>query len=122
MLLAVLEKRGGYRLGMQDVFLNIAGGLRIEDPAIDLAVAVSIVSSFEEIPIPQKSCFAAEIGLGGEIRAVNRIEGRIMEAEKLGFDQIFISEHNMKGLNNRNKNIKIKSFSKLDMVLADFLI
>lgn len=121
MLLAVLEKRGGYRLGLQDVFLNIAGGLRIEDPAIDLAVAVSIISSFEEVPIPQKSCFAAEVGLGGEIRAVNRIESRIMEAEKLGFEQIFISQHNMKGTNIGNKKIEVKPFSKLDMVLTNIL-
>ncbi|MCG8306434.1 MAG: DNA repair protein RadA [Cytophagales bacterium] len=119
MLLAVLEKRGGFRLGLQDVFLNIAGGLRIEDPAIDLAVAVSVISSLEEMPIPKKSCFAAEVGLGGEIRAVNRIESRIMEAEKLGFEQIFISEYNLKGLSIKTNKIKIKPNSALDMVLSD---
>lgn len=121
MLLAVLEKRGGYRLGMQDVFLNIAGGLRIDDPAIDLAVAVSIISSLEEVPIPKKTCFAAEIGLGGEIRAVNRIENRIMEAEKLGFEQIYISEYNKKGLNVSRINMEIKAYSKLYSVLSTII-
>lgn len=81
MLLAVLEKRGGFRLGLQDVFLNIAGGIKVEDPAIDLAVCVSIVSSFEDISVSDKIAFAGEIGLGGEIRAVNKIEQRISEAE-----------------------------------------
>lgn len=121
MLLAVLEKRGGYRLGMQDVFLNIAGGLRIDDPAIDLAVAVSIISSLEEVPIPKRACFAAEIGLGGEIRAVNRIESRIMEAEKLGFEQIYISEFNTKGLNLSRINMEIKPYSRLDLVLSSII-
>lgn len=121
MLLAVLEKRGGYRLGLQDVFLNIAGGLRIDDPAIDLAVAVSIISSLEEVPIPKKACFAAEIGLGGEIRAVNRIENRIMEAEKLGFEQIYISEYNIKGLNISRINMEIKPYSRLDSVLSTII-
>ena len=121
MLLAVLEKRGGYRLAMQDVFLNIAGGLRIEDPAIDLAVAVSIISSLEEVPIPQKICFAAEIGLGGEVRAVNRIESRITEAEKLGFEFIFVSEYNMKGLEKRKDKIQIKPHRRLETVLYALL-
>lgn len=121
MLLAVLEKRGGYRLGMHDVFLNIAGGLRIDDPAIDLAVAISIISSLEEVPIPKKACFAAEVGLGGEIRAVNRIENRIMEAEKLGFEQIYISEYNTKGLNVSRNNIEIKPYSRLDLVLSHLI-
>lgn len=118
MLLAVLEKRGGYRLGMQDVFLNIAGGLRIDDPAIDLAVAVSIISSLEEIAVSHKACFAAEVGLGGEIRAVNRIENRIMEAEKLGFDQIYISKYNKKGIDISRYKIKILTFTKLGDVLS----
>ncbi|MEO1652242.1 MAG: DNA repair protein RadA, partial [Bacteroidota bacterium] len=85
MLLAVLEKRGGYRLGTQDVFLNITGGLKVEDPAIDLAVCASLVSSYEDQIIPAHTAFAAEVGLGGEVRAVNKIEQRISEAEKLGF-------------------------------------
>jgi DNA repair protein RadA/Sms len=121
MLLAVLEKRGGFRLGMQDVFLNIAGGLKVEDPAIDLAVCASLVSSFEDVAISGNICFAAEVGLGGEIRAVNRVDHRIREAEKLGFKEIFISKFNMKGLNNTNYKIKIHAFSKLDEVFSVLL-
>lgn len=95
MLLAVLEKRCGFKLSTQDVFLNIAGGLRVEDPAIDLSVVVAIISSHEDMPVDSKVCFAAEVGLSGEIRAVNRIEQRIAEAEKLGFQKIFISKYNL---------------------------
>jgi len=95
MLLAVLEKRCGFKLGAKDVFLNITGGIRVEDPAIDLGLAAAIISSHEDMPIPFKTCFAGEIGLSGEIRAVNRIEQRIAEAEKLGFEQIFISKYNL---------------------------
>ncbi|MFD0766377.1 DNA repair protein RadA [Mucilaginibacter lutimaris] len=95
MLLAVLEKRCGFKLGAKDVFLNITGGIRVEDPAIDLGLAAAIISSHEDIPIPAKTCFAGEIGLSGEIRAVNRVEQRIAEAQKLGFEQIFISKYNM---------------------------
>jgi len=95
MLLAVLEKRCGFKLSAKDVFLNIAGGLRVEDPGIDLAVVVAIISSHEDMPVDSKTCFAAEVGLSGEIRAVNRIEQRIAEAEKLGFEQIFISKYNL---------------------------
>lgn len=114
MILAVLEKRGGLRLGLQDVFLNITGGLKIEDPAIDLAVCASIISSLEEYSVDSKICFAAEVGLGGEIRAVNRIENRISEAEKLGFKEIFISKYNMKGMDLKNYKIKINLVGKLD--------
>jgi DNA repair protein RadA/Sms len=122
MLLAVLEKRGGYRLGAQDVFLNIAGGFKVEDPAIDLAVCVSIISSLEDIPISDQICFAAEVGLGGEIRAVNRIENRIAEAQKLGFKTIYISKFNAKGLDLQSFGIAIKAVSKIgDMVEALFL-
>lgn len=120
MLLAILEKRGGYRLGAQDVFLNIAGGLKVEDPAIDLALAVAIVSSFEDIPVPDNCCFAAELGLGGEIRAVNRIESRIAEAEKLGFQKIILSEYNLKNLENKNRKIEIKAFTKMIDVMDNF--
>ncbi|MFN8437397.1 MAG: DNA repair protein RadA [Cytophagales bacterium] len=112
MLLAVLEKRGGFRLGLQDVFLNIAGGIKVEDPAIDLAVCVSIVSSFEDISVSDKIAFAGEIGLGGEIRAVNKIEQRISEAEKLGFTEIYVSKFN-KGLDATSSSIKIKAVSTL---------
>ncbi len=114
MLLAVLEKRGGFRLGMQDVFLNVAGGLIVQDPAIDLAVVASLVSSHEDKPIKNEICFAAEVGLGGEVRAVNRIEQRILEAEKLGFKKIFISKYNLKGLEIKQFDIKIEPISKLD--------
>ncbi len=113
MLLAVLEKRGGYRLGTQDVFLNIAGGLKVEDPALDLAVCVSLISSYDEIAVASKICFAAEVGLGGEIRAVNRVEQRISEAEKLGFQEIYISKHNAKGLDLKKYKIGIRPIGKL---------
>ena len=116
MLLAVLEKRCGFKLSIKDVFLNIAGGLRVEDPAIDLAVIVAIISSHEDIPIGLKICFAAEVGLSGEIRAVNRIEQRIAEAEKLGFEQIFISKYNQKGLDVSRYHIEIKTVSKVEEV------
>jgi DNA repair protein RadA/Sms len=94
LLLAVLEKRGGFHFGMKDVFLNIAGGLRVEDPAIDLAVLSALLSSYEDKPLPTKICFVGEVGLSGEIRAVNRIEQRMAEAEKLGFETVVISKFN----------------------------
>ncbi len=116
MLLAVLEKRCGFRMGTQDVFINMAGGIYVEDPAIDLALCVSIISSMEEIPISEKICFAAEVGLGGELRAVNRIEQRISEAEKLGFQEIYISRFNQKSLDASQYKIQVKSFGKLQEV------
>lgn len=119
MLLAVLEKRCGFRLSTKDVFLNIAGGLRVEDPAIDLGVVVAIISSHEDISVSGKVCFAAEVGLSGEIRAVNRIEQRIAEAEKLGFDTIFISKYNRKGLDAKKFNIAIKSVAKVEEVFQE---
>jgi len=115
-MLAVLEKRCGYRMGTQDVFLNMAGGLYVEDPAIDLAVCMSMVSSMEEISISDKTCFAAEVGLGGELRPVHRIEQRISEAEKLGFKEIFISKYHQSGLQEK-KGIKIHLLGKLDEVI-----
>lgn len=116
MLLAVLEKRCGFRLSAKDVFLNIAGGLRVEDPAIDLGVVVAIISSHEDMPISPKVCFAAEVGLSGEIRAVNRIDQRIAEAEKLGFETIYISKYNKKGLDTKKYGIEIKTVSKVEEV------
>lgn len=116
LLLAVLEKRGGFNFGMKDVFVNIAGGLKIEDPSLDLAVICALLSSYEDVPLPQKICFAGEIGLNGEIRAVNRIEQRIAEAEKLGFDKIIISKYNKKNYNVSNFNIKIESFAQVHEV------
>ncbi len=118
MLLAVLEKRGGFRLGAQDVFLNIAGGIRVEDPAIDLAVCASIVSSYEEKYIPNHICFAAEVGLGGEVRAVNRIDQRISEAEKLGFKEIYVSKYNQKGLDVARYKMKIRFVARLEEVFT----
>jgi DNA repair protein RadA/Sms len=94
MLLAVLEKRVGFRLSSKDVFLNITGGIRVDDPALDLAVVASVLSSSEDISIGDKVCFAAEVGLSGEIRPVTRIEQRIAEAARLGFNIIFISRYN----------------------------
>jgi DNA repair protein RadA/Sms len=119
MLLAVLEKRCGFRMSAQDVFLNMAGGIKVEDPAIDLAVCISIISSMEEIPVSDKICFAAEIGLGGELRAVNRIDSRISEAEKLGFSEIYISKYSQKALDLSKAKIQVKSFSRLTDVFSD---
>jgi DNA repair protein RadA/Sms len=116
MLLAVLEKRCGFRMGTQDVFLNMAGGITVEDPAIDLAICISIISSMEEVPVSDKICFAAEIGLGGELRAVNRIDQRISEAEKLGFEKIYISKFSHKALDLAKTKIEVKSFGKLSEV------
>ena len=114
MLLAVLEKRCGFRLGAKDVFLNITGGIKIDDTAIDLAVICSILSSDQNIELDTQICFAGEIGLSGEIRAVNRIEQRIAEAEKLGYKQIVISKYN--NLNSKDFKIKISKFGKIEEV------
>lgn len=122
LLLAVLEKRGGFHFGMKDVFLNIAGGLKVEDPSIDLAVLCALLSSYEDIPLPMHICFAGEVGLSGEIRAVNRIEQRIAEAEKLGFEKIIVSKYNLshrqdkKGIKNQKFNIEIISMSRVDEI------
>jgi DNA repair protein RadA/Sms len=114
LLLAVLEKRGGFAFGMKDVFVNIAGGLKIEDPSLDLAIILSLLSSYEDIPLPQGICFAGEVGLNGEIRAVNRIQQRIAEAEKLGFEKIFISAFNSKGLEASKHGIQIIPVERVD--------
>jgi DNA repair protein RadA/Sms len=116
MLLAVLEKRAGFNLGTKDVFLNIAGGIKVEDPAADLAVTVAVLSSSVDIPVDKTCCFAAEIGLSGEVRPVSRIGQRISEAEKLGFSQIFISKYNKKGLDQSGHRIGIKFVSKVEEV------
>ncbi|GIM60119.1 DNA repair protein RadA [Capnocytophaga canis] len=105
MLLAVLEKRAGFRLGAKDVFLNITGGINIDDPATDLGVAMAILSSNEDIAIEKNICFAGEVGLGGEIRPVQRVEQRITEAEKLGFTTIFVSKYSKVALKNTAINI-----------------
>lgn len=116
MLLAVLEKRFGFRLSTQDVFLNIAGGLRVEDPAIDLAVIMAIISSQQDIAMAATIAFAGEVGLSGEIRAVNRIEQRIAEAEKLGFETIYLSKYNTKGLERSKYQIGIKPVARVEEV------
>lgn len=121
MLLAVLEKRNGFRLGARDVFLNIAGGLRVDDPAIDLAVVVAILSSNADMAIDQKTCFAAEVGLSGEIRAVSRIAQRVAEAEKLGFERIVVSRFNKKSIDLKKSGIGIVFAGSLaDVVKAIF--
>jgi DNA repair protein RadA/Sms len=118
MLLAVLEKRCGFRLGVKDVFLNIAGGIKIEDPGLDLALVCAILSSNEDMPIPQNICFAGEVGLTGEIRPVNRIEQRISEAEKLGLEKIFISSYNKKGVDLKQFKIEVITVSKMEEVFG----
>jgi DNA repair protein RadA/Sms len=114
LLLAVLEKRGGFQFGVKDVFLNIAGGLRVEDPSIDLAIISALLSSYNDQPVPHHYCFAGEVGLSGEIRPVNRIEQRIAEADKLGFEKIFISRVNRKGLDPSKYKIEIVMSARID--------
>jgi DNA repair protein RadA/Sms len=116
LLLAVLEKRGGFHFGVKDVFLNIAGGLKVEDPSIDLAVLCALLSSYEDIPLASQTCFAGEVGLSGEIRAVNRIEQRIAEAEKLGFEKIFVSKYNQKGLTVTTSGIEVVPVGRVEEV------
>lgn len=119
-LLAVLEKRCGFKLGVKDVFLNIAGGIRVEDPAIDLAVTCAILSSSEDLSIDPFVCFAGEVGLTGEIRPVNRIEPRIREAARLGFRKIFVSKYNLQGLDIKSeKSIEIVGVSKIEEVFQE---
>jgi len=119
MLLAVLEKRCGFRLGSKDVFLNIAGGIKVEDPAIDLAVICAVLSSNEDIAISPGFCFASEVGLSGEIRPVTRVENRIREAEKMGFEKILVSKYNLKGLDQKLfKNIQIVPCTKVEEVFS----
>ena len=113
LLLAVLEKRGGFHFGMKDVFLNLAGGLKVEDPSIDLAVLSALLSSYEDQPLSHHTCFAGEVGLSGEIRAVNRIEQRIAEAEKLGFEKIIVSKYN-KGINIKSFQIEIIQMGRVE--------
>jgi DNA repair protein RadA/Sms len=115
MLLAVLEKRAGFRLGTKDVFLNVTGGISVDDPAIDLAVVASILSSNEDIAVGKDVCFAGEVGLSGEIRPVNRVEQRIQEAEKLGFATIFVSKYNK--LSTKFPGIKVILVSKIEEVV-----
>lgn len=116
LLLAVLEKRGGFHFGVKDVFLNIAGGIKVEDPSIDLAVLCALLSSYEDVALPQQICFAGEVGLSGEIRAVNRIDQRIAEAEKLGFEKIIVSKYNQRGLDKKKFNIEVVTMGRVEEV------
>ena len=118
MLLAVLEKRCGFRLGAKDVFINIAGGIRVEDPGIDLALVCAVLSSSEDLPIPQNVCFAGEVGLSGEVRPVSRIEQRIGEAEKLGFEKMLLSQYNLKGIQWDTYKIKLVPVTKMEEVFG----
>lgn len=116
LLLAVLEKRGGFHFGAKDVFVNIAGGIKVEDPSIELAVVCSLLSSYEDRALPSNICLVGEVGLSGEIRAVNRIDQRIAEADKLGMDVIFIPKANAKGLDQKHFKIQIKTVNKVEDV------
>jgi len=118
MLLAVLEKRAGLRLAIHDVFLNIAGGLKVEDPALDLAVCAAIYASYKDYIIPSDYCFAAEIGLGGEVRAVNRIEQRMIEASRLGFKIFFLSKKNYQNIDRSKFKIKIQPIEMITELMA----
>lgn len=110
LLLAVLEKRGGFHFGVKDVFLNIAGGIKVEDPSIDLAVLCSLLSSYEDVPLSQKVCFAGEVGLSGEIRAVHKIDQRIAEADKLGFEKIIVSKYNQPSGRKSQKGVSAQAY------------
>lgn len=116
MLLAVMEKRCGFKLGAKDVFLNIAGGIKVDDPALDLAVVASVLSSNADLAIHNKICLSAEVGLSGEVRPVNRIDQRIYEAEKLGFEKMIISKYN-KGINQNDFKIELIQCGKMEEVV-----
>lgn len=112
MLLAVLDKKCGFRFGAKDVFLNIAGGMKVEDPATDLAVVAALLSSYEDIPLKDNICFSGEIGLSGEVRPVNRVEQRIQEASKLGYEQIYLSKFHSKDI--PHQGIQLKQVAKVE--------
>lgn len=116
LLLAVLEKKGGFHFGVKDVFLNIAGGLKVEDPSIDLAVLCALLSSYEDVPLPSHVCFAGEVGLSGEVRAVHRVEQRIAEAEKLGFEKIIVSRYGQKSMAKGAHNIEVVPMGRVEEV------
>jgi DNA repair protein RadA/Sms len=116
LLLAVLEKRGGFHFGVKDVFVNIAGGMKIEDPSLDLSIVCALLSSYEDVALSPKICFAGEVGLSGEIRAVNRIEQRIAEAEKLGMEKIFISKYNSKSSLKIKTGIEVVALGKVEEI------
>ena len=121
MLLAILEKRCGFKLGAKDVFLNIAGGLRVNDPAIDLAVACAVLSSNVDMPLSPRLCFAAELGLNGEVRPVSRVEQRIAEADRLGFQRIFISKYNAPSVDRKRYGIDIVPVGVIEEAFKEVL-
>ncbi len=116
MLLAVLEKQSGFKFGTRDVFLNIAGGLKVNDPAIDLAIIMALLSSFEDLAIPVLTAYAGEVGLSGEIRQVNRIDQRVAEADKLGFEKFFVPRSQQRSLKNTKFNIEIVGVARVDEI------
>jgi len=118
MLLAVLEKRCGFKLASKDVFLNIAGGIKVDDPATDLAVAMAVLSSNADLAIPKTITFAAEIGLSGELRQVQRLESRVAEAEKLGYEKIIVSRQSKEKIE-KNRQIQIIHCSKIEEVVRN---
>lgn len=119
MLLAVLEKRCGLPYGSQDVFLNIVGGIKVSDPAIDLAIVAALISSLQNISIGRNVCFASEVGLSGELRGVSRIDQRITEAQRLGFEMIYISKVNAKSVKQANFDIEIRVINKIEDLLYE---
>jgi DNA repair protein RadA/Sms len=121
MILAVLEKRSGFQFASFDVFLNLAGGIRSSDPATDLAIVAALISSYEDRPINRKHCFAGETGLSGEIRPVRRIENRIMEAERMGFEKIFVPTRNLKGLDLNRYSIHVIGLSNLNELVSHII-
>jgi DNA repair protein RadA/Sms len=114
MLLAVLEKRCGFQFASNDIFLNIAGGIKVSDPAIDLAIISALISSLEDVTLPSNICFAGEVGLSGEIRSVQRAEQRVQEANRLGFEQIFVPRFNMKGIHQKDYDVEIIPVGKVE--------
>jgi DNA repair protein RadA/Sms len=114
MLLAVLEKRAGFKLATKDVFLNLAGGLKVTDPALDMAVVAAVLSSNFDLPITSSVCFSGEVGLSGEIRQVSRVDQRVAEAAKLGFEKIYISKYSLKDEGKFVKNIELVRVSKIE--------
>jgi DNA repair protein RadA/Sms len=119
MILAVLEKRAGFRLASKDVFLNLAGGLKVSDPALDLAVVAAVLSSNFDLNIPTSSCFAAEVGLSGEIRQVSRVDQRVAEAAKLGFKKIYLSKYSLKDEGTFTKGIELVRISKIEELVRN---
>jgi DNA repair protein RadA/Sms len=119
MLLAVLEKRCGLPFAQNDVFLNIAGGIRVTDPSIDLAVVAALISSLQDIHISKKICFAGEVGLSGEIRPVSRVDQRIQEAGRLGFEVVYVSSYKSDFLQKRSYNLEVKTLTRIDDLLRE---